>query len=125
MRLHVIRALASLVFLSVTTAAVPTSDDTTAARSDLLSREVTCVPSAEQVTCWNDGYGLVPVGSFSFIMAAGSPCQVQLLTQNFPYNGHLYPLKDGATIDCGRNFPPPSSSHPPSAHKPLCQRAKY
>ena len=72
MRLHVIRALASLAFLSVTTAAAPTSDDNTAAESVLLSREVTCVPSAEKVTCWNDGFGLVPVGSFSFIMAAKS-----------------------------------------------------
>lgn len=82
------RALASLAFLSVTTAAAPTSDDdTTAAASDLFSRDVVCVPSAEQVTCWNDRYGLVPVGSFSFIMAAavhGAPCQVQPLTQKFP-----------------------------------------
>ena len=110
MRLHIIRALASLAFLSVTTAAAPSSVDTTAAEPDLFSREVACVPSAEEVTCWNDGYGLVPVGSFSFIMAVAlgsSPCQVQLLTQNFPYKGHLYPLTDGKTTECGRNLSSP------------------
>lgn len=95
----------------MTTAAAPTSDDTTAAESDLLSRAVSpvsCVPSAEKVTCWNDGFGLVPVGSFSFVLAQKSgnnPCQVTLYTQNFPYAGRSYPLNDdGTTTSCGQIF---------------------
>ena len=124
MRLHVIQTLGSLALLSVTTAAAPTNDDTTAAESNLFSREVACVPSAEKVTCWNDGHGLVPVGSFSFIMAAavkGYPCQVQLLTQNFPYSGRLYTLKDGATTGCGKDLSSTSSSYSLSAYKPSCR----
>ena len=111
MHLHVIRALASLAFLYVTTAAAPTSDNTTTAESDLFSRSVACVPSAEEVTCWNDGYGLVPVGSFSFVMSGygmGAPCQVPRITQNFPYAGRIYPFKDATTTSCSRTCPPPS-----------------
>lgn len=110
MHLHVIRALASFALLCVTTVAAPTSDDTTAAKSDLFSRSVACTPSAEEVTCWNDGYGLVPVGSFSFVMSGfgmNGGCQVQLLTQNFPYAGRICQLKDKTTADCGRTCPPP------------------
>ncbi len=56
MRLHGVRALGSLAFLSTITSAAPVDNDIEAI-SGLVARDT-----------WNDDYGSVPVGSFSIII---------------------------------------------------------
>ena len=108
MRFHSIRVLAPLAILSATISASPV-DSGIEAESSLITRDVSCNP-INPGTCWSDGYGGVPVGSFSFILDSENGCTVTIKTQEYPNHGKVCALDSNGTIDCGN--PKPLSPFP-------------
>lgn len=119
MHLHGIRALGSLALLFTITSAAP-ADNGIEAKSDLVARDT-----------WSDGYGPVPVGSFSFIIDPEGTitgkgfCTVTIKTQEYPSTGrvcHLNnPTSGSATTDCGKapsTFPNAKKLNCPSGRPP-------
>ena len=97
MRLHNIQALVFLAFQFTIASTAPTNS-AIEAKSDLIARNVNCAAG-----CWSDGYGEVPVGSFSFIMDHRHGCTMTLKTQGNPQQGIVYKLNANGTIACGKS----------------------